>query len=155
MHGALHESRIQRHETQFISIIIHKHEHKSESGSKACITCITFLRFLFCFFFSTLFPKVFPSSCPNLFLFLPGRHHARGISQKLRHLGRQQRQRYSPPPPLSPWSVCQFVNPVRYFASTSESIILIRGIRLKGGVISLRSRNFQSSLLGAGVVGME
>ena len=58
-------------------------------------------------------------------------------------------------PPFSPWSVCQVVNPFRYFASASESIILIRGIRLKGGVISLRSRNLQSSLLGAGVVGME
>ena len=57
--------------------------------------------------------------------------------------------------PLSPSSVCQFVNPVRYFASTSESIILILGTRLKGDVISLRSLNLQSSLLGAGVVGME
>lgn len=57
--------------------------------------------------------------------------------------------------PFFPWSVCQFVNLLRCFASASESIILIRGIRLKGGVISLRSRNLQSSLLVAGVVGME
>ncbi len=59
------------------------------------------------------------------------------------------------PPPFFPWSVCQFVNLLKYFASASESIILIRGIRLKGGVISLRSRNLQSSLLVAGVVGIE